>query len=269
MRSSPEQITFDEGRLKAFQVEQVLDPHIFEFCPMERANQPAGSMLASQPNLLIYEDHGVYHTYRGMIQNGWENASAQGIHDGKNHRILCKLSDGSNRVASKTVLESLMTEHLIAHNKGYILHCSYIVHNGKSILFTAPSQTGKSTQAELWREHRGARIINGDRAAVRIVDGEPMAEGIPFAGSSQFCLNESWPLAAIVYLGQAEETTIRKLKGGQAFSRVWEGCTVNVWDKKDVELVTNSVMQTVSQVPVFRLECTPDESAVKALEAML
>ena len=95
------------------------------------------------------------------------------------------------------------------------------------------------------------------------------AEGIPFSGSSQICENCSLPLKAIVYLSQAPETTICPLTGVRAFARIWEGVSVNIWDKEDVEQVSATVQQVLERVPVYHLACTPDESAVSALEQML
>ena len=141
--------------------------------------------------------------------------------------------------------------------------------DGKAILFTAPSETGKSTQADLWHRLRGAAIHNGDRSAVRWQDGRAYACGVPFAGSSQICENVTLPLAAIVYLRQAPETTIRRLRGAESFRCLWEGCSVNTWDRADVDRISETVLQVLTAVPVFELACTPDESAILALEGVL
>jgi hypothetical protein len=173
------------------------------------------------------------------------------------------------KLSSRTILNSMALEHLIARNHGFVFHCSYIDWNGEAILFTAPSETGKSTQADLWHQYRGAEIINGDRAAIRLAEGKLLAEGIPFAGSSQYCKNRSLPIKAIVYLGQAPKTTIRKLRGYEAFSKIWEGVSVNTWDREDLERVSAVVQKVASEIPVYHMPCTPDESAVIALEEAL
>lgn len=261
--------SLDERHLELFRVDCVEKPHAFYFEKVYCLDSPVGNLVVKEPNLLVFADKKNQCCYRGTANADWNCAYARVIHKGKEHRIQWIDRYKTERIPSKIMLEHLAAEHLIAQNNGFILHCSYIVHNGKAILFTAPSETGKSTQAELWKDFRGARIINGDRAAVRIVDGVPMAEGIPFAGSSQYCLNESHPIAAVVYLGQAKQTTIRPMRGREAFSRIWEGITLNVWDRDDVEKVSDCLMKLITSVPAYRLECTPDESAVKALEAML
>ena len=129
--------------------------------------------------------------------------------------------------------------------------------------------TGKSTQAELWKEYRNARIINGDRAAIRISDSSVHAAGLPFAGSSSYCENRTLPLCAIVYLEQAPETSIVPFGGKLAFQKLLEGCTINSWNKSDVIKIMDLVQKCMSQVPVYKLSCRPDFSAVQALEEEL
>jgi hypothetical protein len=160
-------------------------------------------------------------------------------------------------------------EHKIVRKGGFLLHAAYIRHGEGAILFTAPSGTGKSTQAELWRSLRGAELINGDRAAVYSRENGVWVMGVPFSGSSGVAKNVSLPLKAIVYLAQSPLTSITSLSGFRAFRRLWEGCSVNVWNLDDVNTCTQNVMNAIGVVPVFYLACTPDESAVIALEKAL
>ena len=254
----------EERNLASFRVDSVKDPHRFRFEQVDELTAPDGNRLVKQPNFEVYSSQNGHIRYIGG-----EYAYIRAEHTGKEHSIQVKKNPYTDVIGVKTVLESMEIEHLIARNNGFIFHCSYIDVGGRAILFTAPSETGKSTQAELWAKHRGAEIINGDRAAVRMVDGVLMAEGIPFAGSSTYCKNRSLPILAIVYLGQAPVTTIRKMRGYEAFSRIWEGVSVNTWDRTDMELVSGVVKQVAESVPVFHMPCTPDESAVIALENAL
>ena len=254
----------NEWHLDAFRTESVEDPHRYGFEYVDELTPSNGNLFVKQPGFALYP------TPEGHVRYiGGADPYIRAEHNGKEHFVQVKKNAYTNVIRVKTVLESLEIEHLIARNNGFVFHCSYIDRNGKAILFTAPSETGKSTQAELWRELRGAEIINGDRAAVRLEDGVLLAEGIPFAGSSEYCKNRSLPIEAIVYLGQAPRTTIRKMRGYEAFSRIWEGVSVNTWDKEDMELVSGVVQHVAERIPVFHMPCTPDESAVLALEAEL
>ena len=259
----------DERQLAPFRAAQVKDPHTFHFELVEVLSPPSGRLEIHLPGMRVYREGEACVRYIGTVEDGWEKAYIRVAREKNESYVQVTTSEFITNVSVKTILNSMEAEHLVAAVDGFLFHCSYIDHNGKAILFTAPSETGKSTRAERWHQHRGAEIINGDRAAVRLVDGVLMAEGIPFAGSSQYCKNRSLPIEAIVYLGQAPETSIRKMRGYEAFSKIWEGVSVNTWDKEDMERVSHVVQKAAEQVPIFYLPCTPDESAVIALEEAL
>ena len=268
--SIPDRWKYEDDRaLVDFRIAEASEPHRFRFHMVEALEAPAGSLAASYPDYRAYVDGEAQLRYIGTVAESWENAYIRAYHHNKDHHVQVKQSEVNKGIGVKTVLNALAAEHLVLEADGVILHASFIEHDGKAILFTAPSETGKSTQADLWAKHRNADIINGDRAVIRLIDGIPYACGIPFAGSSQYCKNATLPLSAIVYLGQAKETTIEQMNFMNGFRRVWEGCTVNTWNPDDLNKAIDIVQQITAQTPVFHLKCTPDESAVIALETAL
>lgn len=256
----------NEYRLEPFHIEATNPDQILIFEQKAQLSPPEGVLVAKEPGLHCYVNADRCIRYIGVFSDDSMTATIRIEYCGNVGRAEVKYRQLPMRISVKYVLECMAAEHMIAQNQGFVFHCSFIDNGGKAILFTAPSETGKSTQAELWKQHRGAQIINGDRAAVRLYDGVLLAEGIPFAGSSKYCKNRSLPIEAIVYLGQASRTTIRKLQGYEAFAKIWEGICVNTWDKTDMEYVSAVVQKAATEIPVFHLTCTPDESAVTALE---
>ena len=254
-----------EHFLAPFRTEKVSAPHRFEFELVDELSPPEKSLLTEQAGYSVYGDSDTQIRYIGA---GYD-PHIRAVHNGKLHHVQVKKSQYIKEISVKTVLDAIALEHLAARSNSFVFHCSYIEYKGKAILFTAPSGTGKSTQAELWAKHRGAEIVNGDRAVVRLADSLFLAEGIPFAGSSKYCNNRSLPVQAIVYLGQDSKTTIRKLRGYEAFYKIWEGVSVNTWDKTDMESVSSMVQKVAEGIPIYHLTCTPDESAVIALEEVL
>lgn len=238
------------------------------FSPVEELPAPEGTCLYRAPALQVYQYGGEEIRYIGSVepeaQCGYLRLSRWG------NRIFAQVKRGSagRVIGTKLILETMETEHFLVEDDGFILHASCVEHQGRAIVFTAPSGTGKSTQAELWRRCRGARIINGDRIALRIGERGVEVWGVPFAGSSHIAHPVCLPLRAIVYLGQAPQTIISPLRGAKAFRRLWEGVSVNAWNAADVAHCSQTVAQIVQQVPVYALACTPDESAVRALEEM-
>lgn len=149
------------------------------------------------------------------------------------------------------------------------LHSAAIEVDGKAVVFMAPSGTGKSTQARLWHELRGARELNGDKTALFCKEGQAMAGGLPFCGTSGICVNYEMPVRAIVVLSQAKENSIRRLTGVKALRALLENCFGHKSVQECTEKMIQIAAEILQQIPVYELACTPDEWAVKILEEEL
>ena len=161
-------------------------------------------------------------------------------------------------------------EVLLCRLGAFSLHSSLVRRSfGDAILFTAPSGTGKSTQAGLWEQYAGADTLNGDRSMIRRVDGRWTAFGSPFAGTSGIYRNESAPIRVLVVLRQAPENTIRRLSRAEAFRAIYSESVLPRWHTEAHERVISLVTEIVSEVPVYLLACTPDERPVTLLKTTL
>lgn len=160
------------------------------------------------------------------------------------------------------ILNFLALEEPLLEQQAFLLHSSFISWNGKGILFTAPSGTGKSTQAELWKEFENAEIYNGDRTILRKIDNKFIGFGSPYAGSSGIYRNESAPIKAIIVLSQAKENRIQKLSGKQAFLPLYKETLMNTWNKKYMDQMVDLLMEAAELIPVYHLACRPDKEAV-------
>ena len=258
-----------DGVLLPFRVEGPDFSHTISYQVVDTLPAPAGDPIFRGFQLQVFRQGQVQTICLGDTGHLSAGAHTQIRREG-NHSLVqvlrCKVPD---RIPARFVLNTLEIEYHIARHRGFLLHSSFIRWNDKAILFTAPSGTGKSTQAELWKKYRGAEIINGDRTAVMVSDRGVFAHGVPYCGTSRLCSNAELPLAAIVYLTQSPKSSVQPLTGLRAFRRVWEGCSIHTWDREDMELCTNTVMEAIRQVPVVHLACTPDEDAVNVLEAYL
>lgn len=184
---------------------------------------------------------------------------------------VCKYDTSNPKLFSKsiTLWNTIGLETLLIRHNRLLLHASFIRHNNRGILFSAPSGTGKSTQASLWEKHEDAEIINGDRAGLSCDDGVWTAWGLPYAGSSGIYKNESAPVEAIVILKQAQENRIQKVKPIQAFTYLLPEFNLHRWDEEFMDKALGLINRLIQDVPVYLLECRPDEEAVRVLKAEL
>ncbi len=258
-------LDFAGSKLELFQIQGSPWDHWLDFSLADRMPEPKGELLFESAERRVYAIEDQIQTF---LLGGKEPYMAL-ERKGKETKVLADPSIMAGVIRSKTILRAMEAEHLLAQSGALLFHSSFICVDGRAVLFTAPSGTGKSTQAELWRRFRGAKILNGDRSVIRKSQGGYHAFGIPFCGSSDICEPACLPIAAIVVLSQAPENRIAPLKGIRAFRALWEGCSVHSWNREDMEHCSETLADLISQVPVFHLACTPDEGAVLALESEL
>jgi len=173
-------------------------------------------------------------------------------------------------LAIDTIFGSLLgLEKVVLRDNAIILHSAYMCREGKAVLFSAPSETGKSTQAGLWERYRGTRQINGDRSLLVREESGWYAHGWPICGSSEICHNECYPIQAIVMLYQAKENVIRSLGPAEAMKKVMSQITINMWNTEFQMKVMDLIQQLIAEVPVYELGCDISEDAVKCLESVL
>ena len=259
----------DDGVLTNFRTEPTEEYHEILLCLREQLDPPEGEPYAADGSVCVYRKNDGLISYYGCYERKWEKGYLR-IACGQNRSdVQLRKDSDAIRLSAGILLDAMELQHQLVQRGGFLLHASYIDVNGEAILFTAPSGTGKSTQASLWCSLRGAELINGDRAAVRVEKEGVYACGVPYSGSSHVRKNANRPLKAVVFLSQAKETTIDRLEGMAAFRKIWEGCSVNTWDPEDMSLCAQTVMNLLSRVPVYHLACTPDESAVRILEGIL
>ena len=168
----------------------------------------------------------------------------------------------------RAVLEAAGLFDIFAACGMLVLHSAYIVTSaGKAILFSGPSGVGKSTQAALWERCAGARVVNGDRALVDVA--KKTANGIFYSGTSGISENVTAPIRAIVLLGQSSGNRVLVPSPQAAFAGVLSQCAYYEWDVCSAEKMTECVARLVSDVPVLRMDCLPDATAVDALRGKL
>lgn len=183
-------------------------------------------------------------------------------------QLFCEYIKGKESYLnySRNLCDIIALDTLLLNHNGLLLHASFIRWKKQGILFSAPSGTGKSTQADLWVKYEGAEIINGDRAGLRLIDRQWNAYGLPYAGSSGIYRNESAPVRAIVVLRQAKENRIRLLGPSAAMRCLYPELTIHHWDKEFTERAMSLLTQLIMTVPVYLLECLPDQGAVELVK---
>lgn len=143
-----------------------------------------------------------------------------------------------------------------------LFHCSALSFGGKAVLFTAPSGTGKSTHARLWRERFGDKItmINDDKPLIKFSD-KIYVYGTPYGGKDGIQTNTKAEAAAVVILRQASENSIKKVSADEAFTTL----LTQAYRCESIDGVMRMLplLERFSHIPVYSLGCTISQEAVQ------
>ncbi len=193
------------------------------------------------------------------------------VHDAAPGETVCYFLPAGESWVKETagLLNLLELDNLLLRHDRLILHASFVLWQGKAILFSAPSGTGKSTQADLWEKYQASTTVNSDRAALSRKDGIWYAHGLPFAGSSRIFRKESAPVSVLVCLSQGKENTLEPLPPLGCLRKLLPEVNLRRWEEGSVSKATELLMELIAQVPVYHLSCRPDEEATLILRRMV
>ncbi len=172
---------------------------------------------------------------------------------------------------SDAYFEALAVQRKVSHalleKDTLLFHGSALSMDGAGYVFTAPSGTGKSTHARLWRERFGDRVtmVNDDKPFLKLADSGAIIYGSPWDGKHRLSSNISVPLRAIAILERAKENRIERIDPSEALTALIR----QAYREEDVAGILPLILKLAELVPIYRLHCNLDVSAAEtAYEGM-
>lgn len=144
-----------------------------------------------------------------------------------------------------------------------VLHSAAASYKGQAMLFSAPSETGKSTHTSLWKKFYSDDVVlfNDDTPIITEIDNNFYACGTPWSGKTEINENEIFPLKAIVFLKQGKENSIRPISTFESVVRFLNETKKPVFDQlmdMHMEIITN----IIKNIPIYELTCNISKEAV-------
>ena len=151
------------------------------------------------------------------------------------------------------------------------IHASTIMYQGKSILFLGESGTGKSTHTSLWLKHiPDTELLNDDSPFVYASENKAIVYGSPWSGKTHCYKNIHTPIAGIVRLSQAPHNKIKRLSKLSAIGALLPSCPPAFAGEEILsDRICEILSSLIQQVPVYSLECLPDENAAQLVFSTL
>lgn len=174
----------------------------------------------------------------------------------------------------ESYLESMSIYRQIARKmldyNALVMHAAVIETDGKAFAFSAPSGTGKSTHVGLWLKafKDKARIINGDKPLLRLINDVLYVYGTPWCGKEGININTKVPLSSICFISRAKDNSICQMDKNVAVTKIFTQLLMPETEDQSQKFF-DMVNEIFSRVKFYDLKCNMDiEAAYVSYEGM-
>lgn len=235
----------------------------------EHFRKPSGAPIGEDKILSYHAEHGKLYCMEREAEKGWLTAV---MYDETFRRMDMRINEKpflQPPLELGLLQRFLPMRQIFVHYRVLYLHSSQILVENRGIVFSAVSGGGKTTQAKLWQRYRQSRILCNDRTLIRKEQGAWHTYGYIVDGSEPVRCAERHALGCIVLLEQAKENRVERIGGAAAAAGLLPQVIVDGWDVRKRQQSVEMVLELLTEIPVYRLFCTPDEAAVCCLEQQL
>lgn len=175
--------------------------------------------------------------------------------------------EGLSNGFSKGELESIAIYRKIAERlsdySAFVFHGAAIELDGEAYIFTAKSGVGKTTHVGLWmKKFEGrAKILNGDKPVIRIIDGRPFVSGTPWRGKEGYGMPGLLPVAGVALLSRAKENLAKIETADSAALRFITQAYIPRVNAKAASKTVALISEVLSCVPIISLSCNMENDA--------
>lgn len=157
-----------------------------------------------------------------------------------------------------------IVERLLAYGV-LLVHGAGIAADGRGILFTAPSGTGKTTHIRLWQQFVAPRladfaVINGDKPLLRLGEDGICMYGTPWQGKESMGENRAVRLDAVVALRRGQVNRIRIAERDRMLPVLLRQ-TYRPQGSEGTKQMLRLLDRLFDSVRFYELECTPEPEA--------
>ena len=155
-------------------------------------------------------------------------------------------------------------DYILKNKDGILFHGSAVAVDGKAYIFTAPSGTGKSTHAALWKNLLQDKMtyINDDKPIVRVIGGECFVYGTPWNGKHNLGSNVKVKLQAVCEIIRAKDNRIEKISPKEMLSVIFHQTLVPD-TLPEMDKYLQIIDKVLKNAELFRLYCNTESTAAE------
>ena len=204
-----------------------------------------GDGVDSDAELHVRAEAGRWHLARGDFLAGWDPGAGRGW-----------IRQTLNPYSVDSVLRIVHTL-LLSQERGFLIHASSAIRDGRAFVFAGPSGAGKTTIVRLAPED--VIVLTDEVSYVRQTRAGYVAFGTPFAGEwGDVGEPVSAPIAALFRLDWASENSAHPLDEPSTVRTLMRNILFFAEDRTLTACLLDTACDFAATVPAFRLAFAPD-----------
>ncbi len=160
----------------------------------------------------------------------------------------------------------LLITHLLSQGRGIEIHgCGLVDQAGNGYLFAGQSGAGKSTTAQIWLAHSGAKILSDERVILRRQSDRVLMSGTPWHGEARLISDETVVLNKIFLLRHGRTNELCRYHTGEAVANLFACSFPPFYDSAGLAFSIDFLTEVAARVPCYELFFTPDERVINLI----
>lgn len=143
-----------------------------------------------------------------------------------------------------------------------LIHASVIVKDEEAYVFYGESGKGKSTQCENWlRVFNKAFILNDDNPILYLKNGQLFVSGSPWSGKSNYYINKSYPVKALISIDKSISNKITTLTQKGFFYELLHSVSFNPIKNSATIIALSRILKFYYKTKCLKYNC---QNSIKA-----
>ena len=187
---------------------------------------------------------------------------ATDFHYGDMHITLPRDSEDVLFYTQQSFLDAAIMTNLLGSGRAIAVHACGVKDNGRGFLFTGPSDSGKTTLANLWEGCQGVTVLGDERIFLRRKGNRYWVYGSPLKGGANLFSPEGAPLDRAFFIKHADRNVASPKRGKDTVISLLTQAFPDWYHQMNMQYPLDSCIELSQRVPCYDLGFVPGSEIV-------